>query len=90
MASPISPPDFPAAALNPQSLTLTDDDISFLCDIGAYVPLDADAGKQRTLERMIASGLVEPMEGQETLAKYQLTGKAEKFLAARGVGLNES
>jgi hypothetical protein len=90
-----APGDSPAGATNPQSLTLSEDDIAFLCKIGEMAQTGADAETRQRLRRMIAGGLVEPMcgegrPGEGPGARYQLTGKAERFLAARGVGLNEA
>jgi hypothetical protein len=87
--------DSPAGATNPQSMTLSDDDIAFLCKVGEMAQTGADAETRQRLRRMIAGGLVEPLYGEGAdgagmAARYQLTGKAERFLSARGVGPKEA
>jgi len=71
-------------------VALSDADIAMLCDIGAFSPLEADADRIQRLRRLIAGGFVEPAERTQAPAKYQLTAKAQKFLAERGAGLNEA
>jgi hypothetical protein len=70
--------------------TLSDDDISLLCDIGDTFPAKLSADKTRRLERLIADGFVEPAHDKKAPAKYLLTPKALKILSARGVGLHEA
>jgi len=95
MSEPLFPSDrnfsttVVAGATNPQHLTLTDDDIAFLRAVGAFVPTSADAPARQRLRRMVAAGLVEPTCGAAS-AKYQLTGKAERFLEARDAAGKEA
>ena len=69
---------------------LSDDEISLLCDVGDTFPATLTAEKQARLESLIARGFVEPAPADKAPSKYQLTGKANKILTARGVGLNEA
>jgi hypothetical protein len=71
---------------------LTDFDIALLCDIGSYSPDENEPEKKSQVERLLAGGYVECSHADMAAAgaKFMLTGKAEKILADRGVGLNES
>jgi hypothetical protein len=69
---------------------LSDDEISLLCDVGDTFPATLTAEKQARLESLIARGFVEPAPADKAPSKYQLTGKANQILTARGVGLNEA
>jgi hypothetical protein len=80
----------PGTADDADGPSLSDDDIAVLCDVGDSFPARAGAVKRQRLERLIAEGFVEPSRSSKGPQKYQLTGKAQKFLAERGVGLNES
>ena len=80
----------PGTADDADGSSLSDDDIAVLCDVGDSFPARAGAAKRQRLERLIAEGFVEPARSSKGPGKYQLTGKAQKFLAERGVGLNES
>ena len=66
--------------------TLTDEEISILCDVGdgqwvreKYRPILVD---------LVANRFVEVVNDEPT--GYKLTGKATFLLAERGVGLNEA
>jgi hypothetical protein len=83
-------PNSEAAKPRTDSGQLNDTDIALLCDIGGSSPIDADADQKRRIERLIAEGFLEPASAAQAPAKYQLTGKAEKLLTERGVGLNEA
>jgi hypothetical protein len=74
----------------PNETSLTDTDISLLCDIGEFSSEKLDEQKTRRLQRLIAEGFVEPVGAAKAPAKYQLTTKAQKFLSERGAGLNEA
>jgi hypothetical protein len=74
----------------PKQDDLSDDDIAFLCEIGEFDVEAASEAKRGRLERMLAQGLIEPDESALSAGRYQLTEKAEDFLTARGVGLNEA
>jgi hypothetical protein len=69
---------------------LSDSDISLLCDIGDSFPVTLSAEKLARLKRLIDRGFVEQASAAQAPAKYQLTAKATKILAERGVGLNEA
>jgi hypothetical protein len=73
-----------------ESESLSDGDISLLCDIGDSFPDKLDGEKRARLERLLARGFVEHAPADKAPAKYQLTAKATKILTERGVGLNEA
>jgi predicted transcriptional regulator len=66
---------------------ITDQEIAILCDVleGSGANLNAD--KRKVLDQLIAKGFV-AVADQESPAKYKLTGKAQRLLAERGVGLS--
>ena len=66
---------------------ITDQEIAILCDVleGSGANLKAD--KRKVLDQLIAKGFV-VVADQESPAKYKLTGKAQRPLAERGVGLS--
>ncbi len=66
-------------------VSLSDDQIAVLCDVGDSTPLRDS--KKPYLDELIARGFVEKAEPP---AEYKLTGKAQQFLTERGVGLNEA
>jgi hypothetical protein len=70
--------------------SLSDSDISLLCDIGDTFPDTLTAEKRSRLERLIARGFLEAAPADKAPSKYQLTAKATKILTERGVGLNEA
>jgi hypothetical protein len=70
--------------------SLSDADISLLCDIGDAFPDTLTPEKTARLERLIVRGFVEAAPADKAPAKYQLTAKATNILTARGVGLNEA
>jgi hypothetical protein len=74
----------------PNETSLSDTDISLLCDIGEFSSEKLDEQKARRLQRLIVEGFVEPVGAEKAPAKYQLTTKAQEFLSERGAGLNES
>jgi hypothetical protein len=78
------------SAENSAAESLSDSDISLLCDIGDAFPDTLTAEKRARLERLIARGFVEAAPANKAPAKYQLTPKATKILTERGVGLNEA
>jgi hypothetical protein len=69
---------------------LSNDDIALLCDIATFDPGAANADKQARLQSLIAEGFVEPVSGDRTPARYQLTARAQRVLEQRGAGLNEA
>jgi hypothetical protein len=69
---------------------LSDADIALLCDISGPAPIRTDADTALRLKRLLAENFLEPAGAAQAPAKYQLTAKAEKLLAERGVGLNEA
>jgi hypothetical protein len=70
--------------------SLSDSDISLLCDIGEAFPDTLSAEKRARLARLIVRGFVEAAPPDKAPAKYQLTAKATKILSERGVGLHEA
>ena len=74
---------------DPESNLLTEDDVAFLCDIGAF-ELPESSKHTEQLRRLIAAGFIEPASAAQAPAKFQLTAKAEQVLCERGVGLNEA
>jgi hypothetical protein len=73
-----------------EEVELSDSEISLLCDVGDTFPVTLSAEKQARLEWLIERGFVERAPADKAPSKYQLTGKANKILTARGVGLNEA
>jgi hypothetical protein len=67
--------------------SLTDQEIAILCDVGGGGKVSA--AHKHLFAGLLANGFVE-VTGDETSAKYKLTGKAQQILAERGAGLNES
>ncbi len=69
---------------------LTNDQIALLCAIGEHTPSDdADSGKRRDLQRLLAEGYVKPATGSPSPA-FELTPEGLDFLGKRGAGLNEA
>jgi len=70
-----------------QDTLISDQEIAILCDVleGGGANLNAD--KRRVLDQLITKGFV-VAAGQESPAKFKLTGKAQQLLAERGVGLS--
>ena len=69
---------------------LSNDDIALLCDIAAFDPDAANAGKRARLARLIADGFVAPASPDHAPARFKLTARAQHVLEQRGVGLNEA
>lgn len=71
--------------------SLTNAEISLLCDIGEFSPTDEHDGRMRDIARLAAAGWIE-IDDNDTAGgvKYRLTPKAVAMLTARGVGLNEA
>ena len=66
---------------------ITDQEIAILCDVLDGWGANLNADKTKVLDQLIAKGFV-VLADQESSAKYKLTGKAQKLLAERGVGLS--
>jgi predicted transcriptional regulator len=66
---------------------ITDQEIAILCDILEGWGANLNADKKKIIDQLIAKGFVVSAD-QESSAKYKLTGKAQKLLAERGVGLS--
>ncbi len=66
---------------------ITDQEIAILCDVLDGWGANLNAHKTKVLDQLIAKGFV-VLADQESSAKYKLTGKAQKLLAERGVGLS--
>jgi hypothetical protein len=68
--------------------TLSDTDISILCDVGSGPIANLDEARAKKLKRLNDAGLVKRCHDEMHL--YTLTGKGERILSERGVGLNEA
>ena len=66
---------------------ITDQEIAILCDVLEGWGANLNADKKKIIDQLIAKGFVVSAD-QELSAKYELTGKAQKLLAERGVGLS--
>ncbi|MGD0315872.1 MAG: hypothetical protein ABSB37_07975 [Xanthobacteraceae bacterium] len=66
---------------------ITDQEIAILCDVLEGWGANLNADKKKIIDQLIAKGFVVSAD-QESSAKYELTGKAQKLLAERGVGLS--
>ena len=66
---------------------LTDHEIAILCNVLEGWGPNLNADKRKVIDQLIAKGFVEPAD-QESPAKYKLTGKAQRLLAERGVGIS--
>jgi predicted transcriptional regulator len=66
---------------------ISDQEIAILCDVLEGGGANLNANKRKVLDQLIAKGFV-VAAGQESLAKYKLTRKAQQLLAERGVGLS--
>ncbi|MGE3150764.1 MAG: hypothetical protein AB7K04_17075 [Pseudorhodoplanes sp.] len=71
---------------------LSNAEIALLCDIGTFSTADASAEATDLIAKLLAEGFIVPATGDDAArgVEYRLTGKAEKLLTARGVGLNEA
>lgn len=65
---------------------LSDLEIAALCDLLAGPGANLKAHKRAVFDQLVAKGLVEP--ANDDPAKYQLTDKAHRLLAERGVGIS--
>jgi hypothetical protein len=66
---------------------ITDQEVALLCDVLEGWGANLNADKRKVLDQLIAKGFVVAAD-QESPAKYKLTGKAQRLLAERGVGLS--
>jgi hypothetical protein len=66
---------------------ITDLEVSVLCDVVEGRGMKLNADKKRTLEQLVAKGLVE-QASQVSPPTYKITPKAHKLLDDRGVGLS--
>jgi len=69
---------------------LTNSEISLLCDIGTFDPLEATADHRKDLERLVSGGYVEATDHFPPGAGFKLTMKGVEYLGQRGAGLNEA
>jgi hypothetical protein len=67
------------------NITVDDNDISILCDIGGTLTEPLDASKLARVIGLIADGYV-----RREPKGLELTDKAQELLAERGVGINEA
>lgn len=67
---------------------ITNEEIAILCDVAEGRGANFNANKRKILDQLIVKGFVERPD-QELPAKFELTSKAERLLAERGVGLSE-
>ena len=65
---------------------LSDLEIAVLCDLLEGPGANLKAHKRAVLDHLVAKRLVEP--AKDDPAKFQLSEKAQHFLAERGVGLS--
>ncbi len=70
-------------------MTLSNNAIAMLCEIGAFSPDRASAEQKEEIEKLVAGGYVESDPASQS-AGYKLTGKGITFLGDRGAGLNEA
>jgi len=66
---------------------ITDQEISVLCEVLAGAGASLNPDKRKVLDQLVAQGFV-VHANQDAPAKYELTDKAQKLLAERGVGLS--
>lgn len=66
---------------------LTNSDVAILCDVGSGSPSIGDSKKTEVAE-LISRGFIEH-DSKDAGMRLKLTAKAQKVLAARGVGINE-
>jgi competence protein ComGC len=69
---------------------ISDTGIAVMCDIARAAIFDPDANKQAVVDALIAQGLVVETGKSAPGAKYKVTGKGQRELDARGVGVNEA
>jgi len=67
--------------------SITDLEISVLCEVLAGAGASLNPDKRKVLDQLVAQGFV-VHANQDAPAKYELTDKAQKLLAERGVGLS--
>jgi hypothetical protein len=65
---------------------LSDLEIAVLCDLLQGPGVNLKSHRKTVLEQLVAKGLVEP--AKDDPAKLQLSGKAHRLLAERGVGIS--
>jgi len=65
---------------------LSDLEIAVLCDLLDGPGANLKAHKRAVLDQLAAKGLVEPTKGEPD--KLQLSDKAHRLLAERGVGIS--
>jgi predicted transcriptional regulator len=66
---------------------VTDQEISVLCEVLAGAGASLNADKRKVLDQLVAQGFVVHAD-RDAPTRYELTDKAQKLLAERGVGLS--
>jgi predicted transcriptional regulator len=70
-------------------ILVTDQEIAILCQVLEGRAGNLNAHKSKILDQLVANGFV-VLANQGSPAAYKLTGKAQKLLDERGVGLRVS
>ncbi len=71
--------------------TLSEQEISILCEVSEEEPDNYEGGKKLDFERLVARGYIEGTKDTAPgLLQYKLTAKGEAALEQRNAGLNEA
>ncbi len=71
--------------------TLSEQEISILCEVSEEEPDNYEGGKKLDFERLVALGYIEGTKDTAPgLLQYKLTAKAKRRSSNAGAGLNEA